>query len=318
MARRKGEHFPSDDAKKKKRPHVTVDLTTRSHRIMGPAFMDPTVRGVVVGLWMLGRESWATATGDIATLTHDALCWVTGRQRPESALAELVRVARIVGYRIWIHGRNEPVPTWNHLRADLARTPCRTGTDPVRSRCQPGAESVPLPRKFGAVSIHIRNLAKKQHLTPAEPGESPRDPAPQEQEQVQEQVQSNERAGRAGDLAPKGVAPKPRGHPAVDGFCAAWKAKRLAQYAVTGADAKWLKQTSEQFGLERLLAATEVYLERTDRRVAESGWNVAAFRNVWQACDATAQHRVRAAEREAKRTSIPDETTRPLELVPRA
>jgi hypothetical protein len=172
------ERYPSDDRRLKKRPHVTVDLTARSHRKIGPAFADPASRGVVLGLWMLGREAWATRTGDIVTLTHGDLAWLTGRERPAAALAELVRVCGLVGYAVWIHPRGCPVPSWHELRTELARTPCEPGADPVRSPCGVRADSAPLPRQFGAVSVHVRNLAKRQGLDSATRGDATRTPQP--------------------------------------------------------------------------------------------------------------------------------------------
>lgn len=181
---------PSDDARLKRRPHITVDLTARSHRIIGPAFADPTSRGILVGLWMLGRDSWATATGNIVMLTHADLAWLTNRRGSYPGLCQLLKVCKPVGYRVWIHGRADPVPSWRQLGADLARSPCQPGADSARAWRGAGVELASVPREFGAVSVHIRNFAKRQNLRAADRGQWPH--APQPQEQVQEQVQEQE------------------------------------------------------------------------------------------------------------------------------
>lgn len=182
MARKKGERYPSDEARVKSRPHVQVHLSARTHRIMGPVFAVPVDRGVVVGLWMAAFQAHATATGDIVTFTHADLCWLVGRERPPAALKELARVCSRAGYRVWIHPRNEPVPPWQDLRADLASTPCRPGTDPVRTWHGPGARSVPRSSGgssgFGAVSVHVRNLLIKQIINPTARGGDPTHPRP--------------------------------------------------------------------------------------------------------------------------------------------
>lgn len=163
--------YPSDERRRKTRPHVRVLLGARHHRIMAPAFASREDRALLVGLWMVSMEAHATATGNIVTLTHADLCWIADRQQPPAALRALAGTCARVGYKLWVHGRGEPVPSWRELRADLARAPRRPGADPTRAPRGPGADPAPLPRQFGAVSIHVRKLAEKQGLGSADRGE---------------------------------------------------------------------------------------------------------------------------------------------------
>ncbi len=96
----------------------------------------------------------------------------------------------------------------------------------------------------------------------------------------------------ARDRAPEGL-----GREAVAAFCSAFESKRRAKYAVEPRDAKFLKDTAQQIGIDPLKAALAVYFERTDRRTTEAGWNVTALRWCWQDCHAQAQMRAKAAER---------------------
>jgi len=134
---------------------------------MGPAFAESESRSVILGLWMVAFGAHATATGNIVLLTHSDLCWVCCRRRHEAAAKVLSRVCAQVGYRVWFHPRTEPVPSWYQLRTDLVRSPY-----------QPGTEPVPVPYDFGAVSVHVRNLLKKQITNSATRGDAPRDSRP--------------------------------------------------------------------------------------------------------------------------------------------
>lgn len=97
------------------------------------------------------------------------------------------------------------------------------------------------------------------------------------------------------------------GREAVAAFCEAFEIKRRAKYAVEPRDAKFLKDTAQQVGLDALKAALAVYFDRTDRRITEAGWNVTALRWCWQDCHARAQEHARYLAQKARLDADPED-----------
>lgn len=149
---------------------------------MGPAFADPETRGIVLGLWMVGVESFAPATGNIVTITQHEALWITGRERYRAAMQVVARVCEKVGYRVWFHPRGTPVPHWS----DLAQTLVRPCTDPGETLVRPSRDSpetlVRVPKGTVAMSVHIRKLSEKQHLHYAGRVVTPHTPPPPKSE----------------------------------------------------------------------------------------------------------------------------------------
>src|SRR5262245_13271444 len=82
MARRR---YPSDE--RRRRPNVSVHLAWQNHPTYAHVCADPTLRGVVLGLWMVARRAFAGRTNDTVTLTQGDVAWITGGR------AELLRAA---------------------------------------------------------------------------------------------------------------------------------------------------------------------------------------------------------------------------------
>ena len=159
--------YPSDEQRLKVRPHVKVHLTTRTHRIMGPVFVDPTIRGIIVGLWMVAYQAHATSTGDVVTLTNADVCWITGKERPKAAAILLARACDQVGYHVRIYPRGCVVPSWQRLVDEWSTT-----------RTRPVHDQRTTPARPGAISVWVRNLSKKQNARYAIGGATPGTPRP--------------------------------------------------------------------------------------------------------------------------------------------
>jgi len=108
--------YPSDDHRKKQRPHAKVHLTIRSHPRYGEAFEAPESRGIVVGLWVLGVQYHACQDGDEVTLGHGDLTWLTGRTHWAPALDALRVVCESMAYPLRVEGRRVVVGVRNLQR----------------------------------------------------------------------------------------------------------------------------------------------------------------------------------------------------------
>ncbi len=196
--------YPSDD-NRGSRPFVRIDLRARNHRIAGPVFADPLDRGVLLGLWMLGRENFAGSTGDVVTLTHSDLHWITGKQTATRGAAVLVRVCRRMRYAVWIHEHGARVPAWETLAESAAAwdsqvddpwTGGRLLLDGSSTAARPPMDDHSLtPRRIGAVSVLVRNLAKKQGSTPRTPQDSARSSAQREREEKEKEKERESGGG---------------------------------------------------------------------------------------------------------------------------
>ena len=110
MARKR---YPSDDQRRKQRPHAKVHLSIRSHPRYGEAFEDPEIRGIIVGLWVLAVHYHAAQTDDVVSLSHGDVAWLTDREQRRAGLARLRRACDAMGYVVRDHGKRVEVEVRN-------------------------------------------------------------------------------------------------------------------------------------------------------------------------------------------------------------
>lgn len=104
----------------KTRPHVKVHNGIRNHPRYASAFADPRVRGMVVGLWSVAADRFASRTGDQITLTSGDLLWITGTSAVGPAYQALRSMCSRMGYSIATrggeHGGREPLTVTVSIR----------------------------------------------------------------------------------------------------------------------------------------------------------------------------------------------------------
>jgi hypothetical protein len=105
--------YPSDERRRKTRPHAKIHLSCRSHPRYGHVFEDLESRAVIWGLWLLAVQYFASHTGDEVTLGHGDLTWLTGRQGFGAALARLRRHCDAMAYPVRVEGRRVHVEIRN-------------------------------------------------------------------------------------------------------------------------------------------------------------------------------------------------------------
>ncbi len=161
MARKR---YPSDDKRRKQRPHVKVHLSIRSHPRYAEVFEDPELRGIWLGLLLLGVQYHAAKTDNIVSLGLSDLVWCTGRAQrvhAECALNGLcVRMGwtvRQVGKRWEVHLRNlEDKQGFGSATPPVAPRPPSPSEEQKNRGTEeqtPGAESAPrTPAKPGPAS----------------------------------------------------------------------------------------------------------------------------------------------------------------------
>lgn len=76
MSRKK---YPSDEARKRQKPHVKVHLSIANHPTYGHVFADPLLRGVILGIWVIAARAHVSATNDELTLTAADVLWIPGK-----------------------------------------------------------------------------------------------------------------------------------------------------------------------------------------------------------------------------------------------
>lgn len=96
--------YPSDE--RRRDPYAKVYLRARSHPRTADAFADPEIRGIIVGLWMLGQAAHAGERGDRLILTHADVHWLTKREQLRAGLARLRRACDAVSYPISQEGES--------------------------------------------------------------------------------------------------------------------------------------------------------------------------------------------------------------------
>lgn len=143
--------YPSDDARRRQRPHVKVHLSIANHPTYGAVFADPVLRGVVVGIWVIAARAHVSATNDELTMTPADVLWITGKDRMVDGAKLLRRACEAAAYCL--------------------RISCDRHATCVRSTCQRPARWV----------VHVRNFARKQGFTPQTPAETPRSSAASEE-----------------------------------------------------------------------------------------------------------------------------------------
>lgn len=108
--------YPSDEQRRKQRPHAKVHLSIRSHPRYGEALEDPEARGIVVGLWVLAVQYHAAQTGDEVALGLGDLVWLTGRAQRAHALGALRAVCERMNYALREDGKRVIVQVRNLQR----------------------------------------------------------------------------------------------------------------------------------------------------------------------------------------------------------
>src|SRR5215813_1811187 len=90
--------YPSDEIRKKQKPHVKVHLSIQNHPTYGHVFADPLLRGVIVGIWVIAARAHASATDDEVTLTAADILWITGKERMAEGAKLLRRACEAAAY----------------------------------------------------------------------------------------------------------------------------------------------------------------------------------------------------------------------------
>ena len=132
--------YPSDD--RRSRPHVKVHLTIRHHPTYCDVFQDVDLRGIVLGLWVVAMEHQAARTGNRVTLNRGDIAWVTGRHRPDAALARLRYACGAMAYPMSCHGRTVVVEVRNLQRKQGLAPQLRSGGSATPSASD---SEVPIP-----------------------------------------------------------------------------------------------------------------------------------------------------------------------------
>lgn len=123
------DQYPSDEARRKVRPHVKIHLTVASHRRTADVWSDLESRAMLVELWRLAAEAFAGKTGDTVCLSPAALRSVTGRERHFTGVSRLATLCSRVGYEIRTDGSATLVTIRNFAKkqgfgsADRVATP---------------------------------------------------------------------------------------------------------------------------------------------------------------------------------------------------
>lgn len=108
--------YPSDEERKKTRPHVKIHLSARSHPRYGAVFEDPESRGVIWGLWLIAVQYHAAQSGDEVALGQGELTWLTGRTQFRHALSALSTHCERMGYPVRVDGKRVVVQVRNLKR----------------------------------------------------------------------------------------------------------------------------------------------------------------------------------------------------------
>jgi len=120
--------FPSDEKRRKTRPHVKIHLTCRSHPRYGEVFDDPESRGIAWGLWFLAVQYFAPNDGGKVTLGRGDLAWLTGRTQWQSALNSLRTLCERLEYPVSVEGQRVTI-TIRNLRRKQYFTQQNQGSD---------------------------------------------------------------------------------------------------------------------------------------------------------------------------------------------
>ena len=84
--------YPSDEARRKKRPYVAVHQSWPTHPRYGHAYADRDLRAIVLGVWMIAARAHASATRDQVTMSMTQIMEATACSHPPAAL-QLLRSA---------------------------------------------------------------------------------------------------------------------------------------------------------------------------------------------------------------------------------
>jgi hypothetical protein len=162
VARRK---FPSDELRRKTRPHVKVHLTCRSHPRYGDVFEKPEDRGIAWGLWFLGVQYFAPNDDDQVTLGRGDLTWLTGRSQWASALNALRTLCERLEYPVSVHGQRVTVTIRNLQRKQGLDSALRIGATRTPHSPEPEEYDYEYAERVGA--------AKPPHTPDSLGGETP-------------------------------------------------------------------------------------------------------------------------------------------------
>lgn len=98
MARKPGEIFPSDEIRKKVKPHVRVHLSIQNHPRTVSMYEDNDMLATWLRLMVLASDRGAAHTGDWIALNRTDLQAVSGRRRADVALTFVERLADVLGW----------------------------------------------------------------------------------------------------------------------------------------------------------------------------------------------------------------------------
>jgi len=148
------QRYPSDDRRRKQRPHVKIHLSIRGHPRYGHVFRDPELRGFYVGVLVLAGERFAARRHDRVWLSSSDATWITGRERSRSAWIVLERLFVEMGWRV----------CWE-AAADLQRP----SSDPAADLQRPSSGTARTLQSIRSVLVEVRNFTDKQGYASATP-----------------------------------------------------------------------------------------------------------------------------------------------------
>ena len=96
--------YPSDERRRKTRPHVKVHLSVANHPKTAAAWAKPELRGMLVELWRIAGEKYAGRTNDEIVLTPGDLSCVAGRSQVRHNLVAVSLLCKHVGYTMRTEG----------------------------------------------------------------------------------------------------------------------------------------------------------------------------------------------------------------------
>ena len=158
--------YPSDDRRRRQRPHIKVHLSIVNHPTYGQVFGDPLMRGIVGGIWLVGARAHISATKDQLTLSRADALWITGTERMVDAIKVLTRVCKAMNYEF----RRTCDVHSNCPGKAAEKSPRVVGEDPSTD---PFAHRSPTHRRFPVACqrparwvVYVRNFSRKQGFTP--------------------------------------------------------------------------------------------------------------------------------------------------------
>ena len=162
--------YPSDKERGRTKPFARLHYSVANHRKTAAAWSDLQLRGMLVELWRLGGEKYASETGDRLLLTASDLQGVTGAKGVANGRRALGRLMASVGYEWGPDGSL----TWVKLR-NFAKKNGFTPRTPHTPRSAPHVDSARSARSDADADTDAETLPTEESRPPRTPADSPPD-----------------------------------------------------------------------------------------------------------------------------------------------